>query len=65
MSTVYELEGLKCQGCANNVQERFSKVAGVTDVHVNLEKKEATVEGTASKEALQASLAGTKYSIKA
>ncbi|MBF1720647.1 MAG: cation transporter, partial [Streptococcus sp.] len=50
--------------CANTVKERFSNVPGVTNVEVSLEDKVATVEGDASVDALQASLEGTKYSIK-
>ena len=46
------------------MKERFSNVPGVTNVEVSLEDKVATVEGDASVDALQASLEGTKYSIK-
>ena len=60
MKKEYNLEGIKCAGCANTVKERFSNVPGVTNVEVSLENKVATVEG----DALQASLEGTKYSIK-
>ena len=64
MKKEYNLEGIKCAGCANTVKERFSNVPGVTNVEVSLENKVATVEGDASVDALQASLEGTKYSIK-
>lgn len=64
MKKEYNLEGIKCAGCANIVKERFSSVPGVTNVEVSLENKVATVEGDASVDALQASLEGTKYSIK-
>ena len=62
MKKEYNLEGIKCAGCANTVKERFSNVPGVTNVEVSLETKVAT--GDASVDALQASLEGTKYSIK-
>ena len=64
MKKEYNLEGITCAGCANTVKERFSNVPGVTHVEVSLENKVATVEGDASVDALQASLEGTKYSIK-
>ena len=64
MKKEYNLEGIKCEGCANTVKERFSNVPGVINVEVSLETKVATVEGDASVDALQASLEGTKYSIQ-
>ena len=64
MKKEYNLEGITCAGCASTVKERFSNVPGVTNVEVSLENKVATVEGDASVDALQASLEGTKYSIK-
>ena len=48
MKKEYNLEGIKCAGCANTVKERFSNVQGVTNVEVSLENKVATVEGDAS-----------------
>lgn len=63
MTTTYVINGMKCEGCAKTVTERFSGVAGVTDVAVDLAKKEATVTGNATKEVLNASLSGTKFSI--
>ena len=44
MKKEYNLEGIKCAGCANTVKERFSNVPGVTNVEVSLENKVATVE---------------------
>lgn len=64
MEKTYQLEGLKCQGCATTVQERFAAVPGVTAVDVSLDKKEAVVSGDVSVSDLQASLAGTKYVVK-
>lgn len=62
MKKEYNLEGIKCAGCANTVKERFSNVPGVTNVEVSLENKVATVEGDASVDALQASLEGNTAS---
>ena len=39
MKKEYNLEGIKCAGCANTVKERFSNVPGVTNVEVSLETK--------------------------
>jgi len=38
------LEGMKCDGCVATVQERFSAIAGVEKVTVDLEGKKATVQ---------------------
>lgn len=63
MEKVYEVQGMKCDGCVENVTERFQKVAGVTTVKVSLADKTATVTGTASKEDLAASLTGTHFQL--
>ena len=35
---------MTCNGCRNHVEKTLSKVEGVTNVSVNLEKAEATIE---------------------
>lgn len=63
MKTTYTINGMKCEGCAKTVTERFSSVAGVENVEVSLPSHEATVTGNATKDVLNASLEGTKFSI--
>ncbi|SIO25855.1 Copper chaperone CopZ [Carnobacterium alterfunditum] len=38
------IEGMKCEGCASTVVEKFQAIEGVERVVVDLEKKQATVE---------------------
>ena len=38
------IEGMKCEGCASTVVEKFQSVEGVERVVVDLEKKQASVE---------------------
>lgn len=40
----YSVSGMTCQGCANSVFEKLSKVVGVETVHVDLERAEAKIE---------------------
>ncbi len=67
MTHKYHIHGMTCSGCANHVEESLSRVEGVLNVAVNLEKAEATIEmgHHISIEKLQAALAndGGTYSI--
>lgn len=64
MEKTYEIEGMKCQGCATKVTERFNNISGVENVDVNLENKTATVSGNFDENALKESLSDTHYSVK-
>ena len=44
MKHTYHIHGMTCQGCRNHVQSTLAGVEGVTDVAVDLEKEEATIE---------------------
>lgn len=52
---------MKCEGCAKTVRETLARVAGVTEVTVNLNKKTATVISDAPEQALTAALKDTSY----
>lgn len=43
MTHTYAVSGMTCNGCRTHVAEALSKVAGVTDVSVDLAAKEATL----------------------
>ena len=43
MKHTYHIHGMTCNGCRNHVEETLSKVEGVTNATVNLEKAEATI----------------------
>ena len=63
MKNEYSIEGVKCGGCVAAVKERLSKLDNVDNVEVNIQDKNIVVEGTASKEELQAALLNTNYKI--
>lgn len=44
MTDTYHIHGMTCNGCRTHVEETLSKVEGVTNATVNLEKAEATIE---------------------
>lgn len=63
MKNEYSIEGVKCGGCVATVKERLSKLDNVDNVEVNIQDKNIVVEGTASKEDLQAALVETNFKI--
>ncbi|MFT6795727.1 MAG: heavy metal translocating P-type ATPase [Maribacter sp.] len=44
MKHTYHIHGMTCNGCRSHVEQTLSKVEGVTNVSVDLEKTEATIE---------------------
>ena len=63
MKNEYNIEGVKCGGSVAAVKEKLSKLDNVDNVEVNIQDKNIVVEGTASKEELQAALLNTNYKI--
>ena len=65
MKHTYKITGLTCNGCRNYVQETLSKIEGVIEASVDLEKGEASVEMDhhLSIETLQKPLEGSNYGI--
>ena len=48
MRTVYEIDGMTCQGCVGRVREALSHVEGVQTVEVDLQDKSATIVSDSS-----------------
>ncbi len=44
MKHTYHIHGMTCNGCRNHVEQTLSKIEGVTNASVDLEKAEATIE---------------------
>ena len=63
MKNEYSIEGVKCGGCVATVKEKLSKLDNVDNIEINIQEKTIEVEGTASKEELQAALSDTNYKI--
>ena len=63
MKKVYNIEGVKCGGCAAVVKEKLSDIEGIETVEVDISKKKLIVVGTADKDVLQKALSDTKFKI--
>ena len=63
MEKVYNIEGVKCGGCAAVVKEKLSDIEGVETVEVDIAKKKIIEVGTTDKEVLQKALSDTKFKI--
>ena len=63
MEKVYNIEGVKCGGCAAVVKEKLSDIEGVETVEVDIAKKKLIVVGTVEREVLQKALSDTKFKI--
>ena len=63
MKNEYSIEGVKCGGCVAAVKERLSKLDNVDNIEINIQEKTIEVEGTASKEDIQAALVETNFKI--
>jgi copper chaperone CopZ len=57
--------GMTCNGCANNVKNALSGVAGVSNVEIDLDGAKATVQtdGQPQKDALESAVTSAGYSI--
>lgn len=65
MNQIATIEGMKCDGCAGIVKEKFEAISGVKTVDIQLDEKKAmiTADNEISKEQLQAALADTKFTV--
>jgi copper chaperone CopZ len=65
MTQTYRIKGMACAACASSVQQRLGKIAGVKEVQVSLEKKEALVTTDQEIKAaqVQEALKGSAYSL--
>ncbi|MCS6818912.1 MAG: heavy metal-associated domain-containing protein [Chitinophagales bacterium] len=57
----FEIENLKCSGCANSIQKALQQKHGVELVVVDLHNKKVTVEGTADRAVLLNTLSSLGY----
>jgi hypothetical protein len=61
MAKEYQINGMMCVHCKNRVEKGISEVAGVTSVTVDLDRKLAIVEGSASDDAIKAKVRDLGY----
>ena len=63
MTTTISIEGMMCAHCQAHGEKALKEVAGVTDVTVSLENKNAVVTGDASVEALKQAVVDAGYEV--
>ena len=63
MTTTISIEGMMCAHCQAHVEKALKEVAGVTEVTVSLENKNAVVTGDASVEALKQAVVDACYEV--
>lgn len=64
MTTTISIEGMMCAHCQAHVEKALKEVAGVTEVTVSLENKNAVVTGDASVETLKQAVVDAGYEVK-
>lgn len=63
MTTTISIEGMMCAHCQAHVEKALKEVAGVTEVTVSLENKNAVVTGDASAETLKQAVVDAGYEV--
>ena len=63
MTTTISIEGMMCAHCQAHVEKALKEVAGVTEVTVSLENKNAVVTGDTSVEALKQAVVDAGYEV--
>jgi copper chaperone CopZ len=61
MTTEYRIEGMMCAHCQARVEKELSTLPGVTSVAVDLGRKVARVEGTATEQEIAAKVTALGY----
>ena len=62
---VLAVEGMMCGHCTASVEKALHEVPGVSHVTVSLERNQATIDGTASSDALTAAVRAAAYGVEA
>ena len=65
MSQTISVEGMTCEHCEQSVEEALQGVSGVTDVDVDREAEQATVDGDADTDALVDAVEDAGYTASA
>jgi copper chaperone len=63
MSTIMQIAGMSCNHCKMAVEKALQAVPGVEKVQVDLEKKQAVIEGKANRQELVKAIEETGYEV--
>lgn len=61
MTTTFNVENIKCGGCANSISTRINKIIGVQKVDVNIEDQAIIVDGDFDELEITSTLASMGY----
>ncbi len=61
--TVYHVQGMNCNHCRTSAEKALQGVEGVTAASVDLATKEARIEGTATREALEQAVSAVGFTL--
>ena len=64
MSTIIKVAGMSCNHCKMAVEKALKGVPGVEKAQVDLEKKQAVVEGTPQREELVKAIEDAGYEVE-
>ncbi len=64
MSTIIKVAGMSCNHCKMAVEKALKAVPGVEKAQVDLEKKQAVVEGTPQREELVKAIEDAGYEVE-
>lgn len=59
-----KIEGMSCMHCVKNVERVIKEVTGVSSVIVNLEMKEAIIEGNANPKEIEKAIEDVGFEVK-
>ncbi len=64
MEKTFEVTGMKCQGCKNNIEKEVKKIKGVKTAEVNLEENKLLVKGDFNQDEIIEKVKSLEYEIK-
>lgn len=64
MEKTFEVTGMKCQGCKNNIEKEVKKIKGVKTAEVNLEENTLLVKGDFNQGEIIEKVKSLEYEIK-
>jgi len=59
-----DVDGICCEGCAEEIKHIFENIYGVTKVSVSIEDSSITFGGYVSQRIIEEALLGTQYKVK-
>lgn len=58
-----KIEGMCCEGCAQEVKNIFENIYGISNVSVSIDKSSVSYDGYVSKRIIEDALEGTNYKL--